>query len=63
MVTGWKQIGGKYYYFETSGVMAVSKWIGSYYVKSNGVMATNEWVDGGRYYVDGNGKWVSEKTR
>ena len=63
MVTGWKQIGGKYYYFETSGVMAVSKWIGSYYVKSNGVMATNEWVDGGRYYVDGNGKWVPEKTR
>ena len=63
MVTGWKQIGGKYYYFETSGVMAVSKWIGSYYVKSNGVMATNEWVDGGRYYVDGNGKWMPEKTR
>ncbi len=48
----------------TLGAMAVSKWInGTYYVKANGVMATNEWVDGGRYYVDGNGKWVKGKTR
>ncbi len=64
MVTGWKQISNKWYYFEKSGAMAVSKWInGTYYVKANGVMATNEWVDGGRYYVDGNGKWVPGKTR
>ena len=64
MVTGWRLVNDKWYFFEVSGVMAVSKWIdGIYYVKANGVMATNEWVDGGRYYVDGNGKWVKGKTR
>ena len=60
MITGWLKDGGKWYYLETSGKMATSKWInGTYYVKANGVMATNEWVDGGRYYVDANGKWVA----
>ena len=64
MVTGWKQINNKWYYFETSGVMATSKWInGTYYVKSSGVMAVNEWVDGGKYYVDAKGKYVPGKKK
>ena len=59
MQTGWKCIGNKWYYLNSSGVMQSSKWIsGKYYVKADGSMAVNEWVDGGRYYVDGNGKWV-----
>ena len=64
MATGWKQISGSWYYFESSGVMAANKWVNSvYYMKSNGAMAVNEWVDGGRYYVDSNGKWVPNKTK
>ena len=64
MTTGWRAIGGKWYYLEANGKMAANKWVDSiYYVKSNGVMATDEWVDGGRYYVDANGKWVPNKTK
>ena len=64
MATGWKQISGSWYYFESSGVMAANKWVNSvYYMKANGVMATNEWVDGGKYYVDSNGKWIPNKIK
>lgn len=60
MKTGWLKINSKWYFFDTkSGAMKKNAWIsGLYWVKSDGVMATNEWVDGGRYYVDGNGRWV-----
>ena len=59
MTTGWQTIGGKYYYFESSGVMAANKWVGNYYLTSSGVMATNTWI--GNYYVDGTGKWVRSR--
>ena len=36
MVTGWKWIGGKCYYFDKSGVMAADKWIGDDYVDKSG---------------------------
>ena len=49
----------KYYYFESSGVMAANKWVGNYYLTSSGVMATNTWI--GNYYVDGTGKWVRSR--
>ncbi|MBQ3543802.1 MAG: MucBP domain-containing protein [Lachnospiraceae bacterium] len=55
--TGWKLINTKYYYFDASGVMQASKWVGNYYLKSDGVMATSEFV--GDYYVDENGVWVT----
>ncbi len=59
MKTGWQKISGKWYYFSTTGPMVTNRWIsGKYWVGSDGVMATNAWVDNGRYYVDGNGKWV-----
>ena len=58
--TGWKQIDGFWYYFK-SGVAARNCWIsGIHYVKADGTMATDEWVDGGKYYVDENGVWVSQ---
>lgn len=64
MVTGWKQIGGKWRYFVKSGVMQSDKWIsGKYWVGSDGVMATYSWVDGGKYYVGANGKWVPNKSK
>ena len=59
VTTGWKQINGKYYYFNISGVMQASKWISStYYVKADGSMAVSQLVDNNKYYVDANGKWV-----
>ena len=30
-----------------------------YYLELNGKMAANKWVDGGRYYVDVDGRWVA----
>ena len=60
MHVGWKQINGKWYCFDGSGAMQANKWIsGVYWVGSDGVMATDSWVDGGRYYVDGAGRWVA----
>ena len=59
MQTGWQQINKKWYHFNASGVMQTSKWISStYYVKADGTMAVSEWVDGGKYYVGADGKWV-----
>lgn len=60
MHVGWKQINGKWYCFDGSGAMQANEWIsGVYWVGSDGVMATDSWVDGGRYYVDGAGRWVA----
>ena len=33
----WKEIDRKWYYFTSSGAMAVNTWIGSFYVDENGV--------------------------
>ena len=63
MVTGWLQIGGKWYFFESGGVMAANKWINNYYMKADGSMAVSEWVDGGRYYVGADGKWIPGKKK
>ena len=63
MKTGWQKISNKWYYFNKSGAMQMNKWIsGKYWVGSDGVMATSSWVDGEKYYVDKNGKWV-QRTR
>ena len=37
MLTGWNQIGDKWYYMYSSGAMAFNTWIGSYYVNGSGV--------------------------
>ena len=59
MQTGWQQINKKWYCFDASGVMQTSKWISNtYYVKADGTMAVSEWVDGGKYYVGADGKWI-----
>ena len=58
--TGWQENDGNWYYYDSEGVMQSSKWINNkYYVKSNGVMATSEFVDGGKYYVNEKGVWVT----
>lgn len=61
VMSAWKQIDGKWYYFESSGVMKTG-WHNAgtyyYYLKSDGSMAVNEWVDDGKYFVDSNGHWT-----
>ena len=37
MVTGWREIGGKWYFFGDDGVMATSTWVWDYYVDEDGV--------------------------
>ena len=59
MKTGWNKESGKWFYYDGSGAMKTNTWIsGKYWVDADGVMATYSWVNNGRYYVDGNGKWV-----
>ena len=50
MVTGWQQIGGKWYYFNTGGDM-VTGWLQAepgkwYYLYEDGSMAANTVIDG-----------------
>ncbi len=59
MKTGWQQIGGVWYYFESSGAMFTGwKQSGSdwYFLKSDGSMAVNEYCQG--YWLGSNGKWT-----
>ena len=63
MATGWvlfeDENGNEVYsYFNGSGAMVTSAWVGNYYLNEDGVMARNEWVDGGKYYVGDDGLWV-----
>ena len=61
MLSGWQWIGGAWYYLggANDGAMRANCWIdNAYWVGPSGAMAANSWVDGGRYYVDGGGRWV-----
>ena len=58
MAIGWVLLDGAYSYFNGSGAMVTSAWVGNYYLNEDGVMARNEWVDGGRYYVGDDGLWI-----
>ena len=56
---GWYEIDGKWYYFDKIGWMQTNCWIdGTYWVGEDGVMATDTTVDGGRYRVDKDGRWI-----
>lgn len=37
----WRNIDGKWYYFDLSGYMVHDQWVGDYYVGSDGSMLTN----------------------
>lgn len=58
---GWRNEGGKYYYYNAYGDRATNTWIGEYYVGSDGALMTTCWVDGGKYKVDKNGKKIGSK--
>ncbi|MBM6827898.1 hypothetical protein [Mordavella massiliensis] len=60
MKTGWYEIesetGKNWYYFDASGAMIKSKWVGDYYLLADGKMAVSQYV--GNYYVGEDGKRI-----
>ena len=56
MAVGWQKVGSAWYWFDGSGAMASSRWVGDYYLGASGAMVTSQWV--GAYYVGADGKWV-----
>lgn len=58
-VTGWKEINSAWYYFDSSGIMQTSQWIGNCYVQADGTMAKSQWIDNA--YVDEYGLWQPDQ--
>ena len=57
MLTGWQKIAGKWYYFNSNGIMAANTWVEVYYLTASGQMAVNQQI--GDYYVGADGKRVT----
>lgn len=51
-------IHGSWYYFNESGYMVASIWIGNYYLGENGAMLTNTTTQDG-YKVGSDGEWIA----
>lgn len=47
--TGWLEYGKHYYFFDATGAMVKSRWIGAYFLQKNGRMATSRWVNRTQY--------------
>jgi glucan-binding YG repeat protein len=58
MLTGWQYILKEWHFFKPSGAMKRNEWEGDYWLDASGFMARGCWVDGGKYYVGNDGKWV-----
>ena len=59
MVTGWKQLGSNWYYFNGSGIMVQNNWTGNYYFDGDGKMVRDRWI--GNYYVGSDGCMVTNR--
>lgn len=61
--TGWSNIGGQWYYFDSNGYMKTG-WFNDggswYYLKSDGTMAHDCTIDG--CYLDSSGKWIQQNN-
>lgn len=54
VVSAWKQIDGKWYYFDSYGYAVVNGWVGNYYLGKDGAMLVNTTTpDGYRVGEDG----------
>lgn len=70
LLQGWKQMEGKWYYFNKDGFEVKDSWIGDYYVGQDGAMLTDTWIVDKigtspkriAYYVGNDGRWVEGKT-
>lgn len=61
-VTGWKEINSAWYYFDSSGVMQTSQWIGNAYVDEYGLWQPDQWVYNGQWwYRYGDGSYPVAK--
>lgn len=61
-VTGWKEINSAWYYFDSSGVMQTSQWIGNAYVDEYGLWRPDQWVYNGQWwYRYGDGSYPVAK--
>jgi len=66
-VSGWKQVDGKWFFFNAEGVMQ-KWWVKDgntwYYLKNSGAMKASQWftVGGKWYYVDGSGALAVNTT-
>lgn len=64
---GFKNVGGKYYYCDKSGIIQKKKWIKkgnkSYYVQKNGVRAEGKLIKIGRYKYYFNDKGVMQRNK
>ncbi|MCR5599983.1 MAG: hypothetical protein K6G33_04490 [Ruminococcus sp.] len=64
---GWRNLMGKLYYFDKSGIMITDAWIAFdnawYYFNPDGTMAANQWVtdNGDKYYLGDDGKMVTNQ--
>ena len=58
-ISGWKQVGSDWYYFNKAGHMVKNQWINNFYFEKDGKMATSKWI--GEYYVDANGRYTPDK--
>lgn len=58
-VNSWKELDGKWYYFNQDGYMVSNTWIGNYYLGSDGAMLTNITTPDG-YNVGPDGAWIQD---
>lgn len=59
-VSTWKEINGKWYYFDAAGYMAANRWEGNYYLGADGAMLTDTTTPDG-YVVGTDGAWLVEE--
>lgn len=58
-VSGWKQQGNGWYFYDEQEQLVTNQWVQTYYyVGNDGRMVTSSWIDGDKYYVAENGEWI-----